>query len=42
MVSTVMNVCIDDLCVRNVQGYGLEMGIHSFMVSTLRNVCIDA
>ena len=27
---------------RNVQGYGLEMGIHSFMVSTLMNVCIDA
>ena len=27
---------------RNVQGYGLGKGIHSFMVSTLMNVCINA
>ena len=27
---------------RKVQGYGLEMGLHSFKVSTLMNVCINA
>ena len=30
------------LCVHNVQGYGLGKGIHSFKVSTLMNVYIDA
>ena len=41
-VSTLMNVCINALSVRNIQGYGLGKGIHSLMVSTLMNVCINA